>query len=131
MGIPGDVDVQWITRIADLDREPELAALVEETVTPCLRAIDPYFENAIDPDDWVSRAMWAPKDPQEVEAGDSDWSMPEETLVTWGRAFAGCMELLEEARRAPRLAAREAWVDQWHDQLIDSQARDGLPTGGP
>lgn len=50
------------------------------------------------------------------------WAMPEETLMAWGRAFADCMEPLEEARRPLRLAAREGWVEEWHLELIELQA---------
>ena len=132
MGIPEDVELQWITRIAELDQEPELAAVIGDTVTPCLRAIDPFFEDALDPDDWLSRAQYAPKDLQDVEGYASEmWAMPEETLLAWGRAFAECMAPLEEARRPLRLAAREAWVEEYHSVLIDFQAQDGLQTGGP
>jgi hypothetical protein len=115
---------QWITRLGEVDQEPELAALIGDTVTPCLRAIDPYFSDAINPEDWLSKAAYAPQDPQDVEGYASEmWAMPEDTLVAWGQAFAGCMNPLEEARRAPRLAAREAWVNKWHDELIDFQTQ--------
>jgi hypothetical protein len=131
MGLPEEVGVQWITRIHELDREPELAGVIADTVTPCLRTVDPFFEEALDPGDWVSRAMWAPDGPDAIEGYASEmWAMPEETLLAWGRAFADCMEPLEEARRPLRLAAREEWVDQWYDELIDFQAQDGLQTDG-
>ena len=42
--------------------------------------------------------------------------------MAWGRAFADCMEPLEEARRPLRLAAREGWVEEWHLELIELQA---------
>jgi hypothetical protein len=64
MGLPEDVEVQWITRLGEVDQEPELAAVIGDTVTPCLRAIDPYFKDAINPDDWLSKAAYAPKDPR-------------------------------------------------------------------
>jgi len=57
-------DDQWITRLGEVDQEPELAAVIGDTVTPCLRAIDPYFKDAINPDDWLSKAAYAPKDPR-------------------------------------------------------------------
>jgi hypothetical protein len=59
------------------------------------------------------------------------WAMPEDTLVEWGRGFASCMMPLEEARRAPRLAAREAWVEEWHDVLIEYQAEAESLIGEP
>jgi hypothetical protein len=133
MGLPETVGVQWITRIHELDREPTLATVIEETVTPCLRAVDPYFDNGMEPGDWLSRAQYAPQNPQDVEGYASEmWAMPEETLLAWGRAFADCMEPLEEARRPLRLAAREAWVDEWYDQLIEFQAEaDQHSAAGP
>jgi hypothetical protein len=133
MGSPVETfDDQWITRLGEVDQEPELAAVIGKTVTPCLRAIDPYFKDAINPDDWLSKAAYAPKDPQDVEGYASEgWARPEETLLAWGQAFADCMETLEKARRPLRLAAREAWVDQWYDQLIDFQADAESSTGGP
>ncbi len=125
MGRPLETfDDQWITRLGEVDQTPELAALIGDTVTPCLRAIDPYFNDAVNPDDWLSKAIYAPRDPQDVEGYASDmWAMPEDTLVAWGQAFAGCTEPLEKARRAPRLAAREAWVNKWHNELIDFQTQ--------
>lgn len=118
MGIP-ETAAQWVTTVAALDQEPEMAALIDETVVPCLRGISPEFSNE-NFGTWLGVAFWAPTGPDSEDA--EMWAMPEETLVKWGQGFAECMEPLVDARREPRLAAREAWIDEWYDELVEFQA---------
>jgi hypothetical protein len=121
---------QWLFRLDEVEREPEVAALIEDNVLPCLRYIDPEFEDAESIDGWLAtqfgRQATLDTDP------DTPRDVFEQKMIYWGQSYAACMEPLVEARREPRLAAREEWVDQKFTELLQLESDvDDFLAGGP
>jgi hypothetical protein len=119
MGLP-DLVSQWLFRLGEVERQPELNAIVDGTVLPCLREMGPEFAEAETIDLWFSTQFG-------VQATmDTDPDTPrdvfERAMIDWGQGFAECMEPLVEARREPRLAAREEWVDEHFTELLQLQS---------
>jgi hypothetical protein len=111
---------QWLFQLDDVDRLPELDALIEADVLPCLRDIGPEFSYVDSIDLWLStqfgRQATLDTDP------DTPRDVFEEKMVYWGQSYAACMEPLVEARREPRLEARDAFVDEKFTELLQLQS---------
>lgn len=111
---------QWLFRLEEVDREPELAALIEDDVLPCLQAIGPEFSEVDSIDLWLSTQFGVQADLDTNP--DTPRDVLKQAMIDWGQGFAACMEPLVGARRQPRLVAREEWVDEHFTELLQLQS---------
>ncbi|MGA7097561.1 MAG: hypothetical protein WB245_08350 [Acidimicrobiia bacterium] len=116
----GGYGTQWLVTLDEIDQEPDIAGLIEDTVMPCLVDVGPEFANAEDIDGWLAAETGAQMSLDFDENSTRDDL--EAALVEWGQGFAECMEPLVEARRQPRLEARSAFVDDQFTGLLQLQS---------
>ena len=111
---------QWQFRLGEIDREPEVAALIEGTVMPCLRGIGPEFDEAEDIHTWLATLTGATINLHYTpDRSDAEFQA---ALTEWGQSYAACIEPLAEMRRQPRLEAREDFVDEHFTELLQLQS---------
>jgi hypothetical protein len=110
---------EWTSILDEIDQQPEITRITDETVMPCLRQVDPQFTDAADIDGWFALEAGAMIN-LDQESGDADEL--NSALARWGMGFAECMEPLVQARRQPRLEARDALVDDHFTELLQLQS---------
>jgi hypothetical protein len=114
------INEDWWFTLSKVDAEPELAELIDDEVLPCLRDIDPEFSEVDSIDRWLATQFGTQADLDTNP--DTPRDVFEEKMIYWGQRFAECMESLVEARREPRLEAREAFVDEHFTELLQRQS---------
>jgi hypothetical protein len=115
-----DVSFQWVFRLDEVDRDPVLVAITDNEVLPCLRDVGPEFSDVDSIDLWLSTQFGTQADLDTNP--DTPRDVFEQAMVEWGQSYAECMEPLVEARREPRLQAREAFVDEQFTGLLQLQS---------
>ena len=116
----GGYGTQWMMMLDEIDQQPDIAGLIEDTVMSCLVDVGPEFADAEDIDGWLALQFGA-----QINLDFDENSTREDleaALLEWGQGFAECMEPLVEARREPRLQAREAFVDEQFTGLLQLQS---------
>jgi hypothetical protein len=111
---------QWLFRLGEIDRQEAIASLIDAEVLPCLRDVDPVFQGAESIDEWFA-LQFGEQINLDVSGGLTLEEL-EGVLTEWGQGFARCMEPLVEARRGPRLEARDEWIDQRFTELLQLQS---------
>jgi hypothetical protein len=116
----GGYGTQWMMTLDEIDQQPDIAGLIEDMVMPCLVDVAPEFADAEDIDGWFALQFGA----QIILDFDENSTREdlEAALLEWGQGFAECMEPLVEARREPRLQAREVFVDEHFPGLLQLQS---------